>query len=615
MESGETTERGRRASARQEAGARGVAGEQRARTACGEPRKKQARAAGTVLLVGVPNCGKSALFCRLTGGHARVGNWAGVTVEKTAGKLRGTSYTLVDTPGICGLSPTREEERVTTDAIRGGDYLLVVQVVDGEAPARSFRLTLELLAAGVPLVLAVNRCDLLRARGCVPDCAAVARESGVPVFAVSGRSGEGVETLGDAIVKMLSEDGETPEKFGSARYSRASDPTVAERWARMLVGGRAARRNAKVDRLLMGSRWGYLVAAATLAALLAGTSGAFSLIGGLGDALGAWVVGKAAAWLTAWGAGAFLTGFLSQGLLGSFFTALTFLLPLFCFYAMTAALEDSGYLARMTFLWDRACARVGLGGGVVMPLLLSFGCGATGVSACRTLPRGERGGCAGFCTYFPCHAKLPLIACAVGYCGLGWWGTLILFLLPCLVGLAAVAISGRGGGEYIEESPPLSMPSHHGVVRSSLWRTREFIGRAGGLIALSGAVIWLLSHIGGDVRAAEMDESLLAALGRFLYPLFAPLGFSSWQAVAATLSGIVAKENTVVVLSLLGGAEVLGGLGGAVSFCLFNLLCPPCIAAIAQMRRVLGRRAWWYLLAELLIAAALAALARLLLGA
>ena len=615
MESGDTVERGRRAPARQEAGARGAAGEERARAACGEPRKLQARAAGTVLLVGVPNCGKSALFCRLTGGHARVGNWAGVTVEKTAGKLRGTPDTLVDTPGICGLSPTREEERVTTDAIRGGGYLLAVQVVDGEAPERSLRLTVELLAAGVPLVLAVNRCDLLRTRGCVPDCASVAREIGVPVVAVSGRSGEGVEELRSVIMSLIAGDGEKPRKPGTARESRVFDPAAPRRWARMLVGRRAARRNVRADRILMGSRWGYLVAAATLAALLAGTAGAFALFGGLGDTLGAWAVGKAAAWLTAWGAGDFLVGFLSQGLLGSFFTALSFLLPLFCFYAMTAVLEDSGYLARMTFLWDRACARVGLGGGVVMPLLLSFGCGATGISACRTLERGERGGCAGFCTYFPCHAKLPLIACVVGYCGLGWRGALLLFLLPCLVGLAAVAVSGRGGGEYIEEIPPLSMPSPHGVVRSSLWRTREFIGRAGGLIALSGAVIWLLSHIGGDLHPAEMDASLLAALGRFLYPLFAPLGFSSWQAVAATLSGIVAKENTVVVLSLLGGEEVLGGLHGAVSFCLFNLLCPPCIAAIAQMRRVLGRRAWVYLLAELLIAAALAALARLLLGA
>ena len=582
---------------------------------------------GRVLLVGVPNCGKSALFCSLTGGHARIGNWAGVTVEKKEGRIRGTHLTLVDTPGICGLTPTRDEEQVTTRALAERRYRLVLQVVDGQAPERSFRLTRELLASGVPLMLAVSRADLYETRGAKLNCNGVSRTLGVPVYPVSGRDGRGVGALREAISSAVKSGNHAEESLGVSPYLTAplrvapkeKQPARVETPARLsmiLTGGMRHTYSLGFDRILLASRWGYLFAFGILAALLVLTSLAFSLFAWLWEPLTAWVCEGLTSFMTRLGAGEFLTGFLCDGMVRSVFTALSFLVPLWCFYLMTALLEDWGYLARISFLFDRALARVGLAGGAVLPLILSFGCGVTGISACRTLAGREKRACGGFCTYFPCHAKLPVIACVVGYCGFGAWGTLILFLAPCLIGLVAVVICSCGGETYPlpEEIPPLAAPSSRVVFRSAFWRAREFVLRAGGIIALSGALIWLLSHLGGGFRPASVGESYLADIGRVLSPVFAPLGFASPAAIAATLTGLIAKENAVISLTLLGGTSVLGTPAQAISFCLFQLLSPPCVAAMAQMRRTLSRRFLLFLAAQLLIAFFVCSLCFRLLG-
>lgn len=614
----------------------------------------------TVLLVGVPNCGKSALFCRLTGGHARVGNFAGVTVERREGRLRGGNVRISDTPGICSLTPTRAEEAVTCEALRG-QPALVVQVIDGAAPLRSFRLARELAAAGLPLLFAVSRADVYRAQGREPDTAAAAAALGAPVIAVSSHDGTGVDILRRAILtvvgdvsdaeeKARTDDGVTPGKPGetvtekkngnaaparhdkssrrgvgiagngrqgakeSASPGRPTAVTDAERLTRLLLAGATFGGGHRLDRLLSGRRLGYLFAGGTVALLLALTCGAFSLCGAVFERFSGDLTALFVRWLTQAGAPAFLTGFLTEGCLGSLLSALSFFPPLFLYYAAAAALDDCGYLSRMTFLFDRACARVGLGGGVVMPCLLSLGCGVTGIGACRTLSGREKQGCAGFCTYFPCHAKLPLICAVVRAAGLGAPGYIALFLFPCLVGITAVALAGRSEGGYLEELPPLTYPSAGVVVRTALWRGAAFLRRAGGVIALSGALFWLLAHVGAGLRPVEAEESLLADIGRYLLPVFAPLGIVTWEAVAATLAGFLAKENSAVVLETLGGAGLLGAPANAVAYCLFGLLSPPCIAAAAEMRRVIGRRAYLYLLGQLAVAFGICAVWHLLAG-
>ena len=603
----------------------------------------------TVLLVGVPNCGKSALFCRLTGGHARVGNFAGVTVERREGLLPGSDIRISDTPGICSLTPTRAEETVTCDAVRGHPAL-VVQVIDGAAPLRSFRLARELAETGLPLLFAVSRADVYRAQGREPDTAAVAAALGAPVIAVSSHSGEGIDTLREAIRlatdgvgagalsggtmsgSRSAKNGAAPGFSGATVIKEEKQPALtavvgesdtagrgrplpsAGHLTRLLLAGAAFTAGHRYDRLLAGRRWGYLFAGVTVALLLVLTCFAFSLSGTLFDTFGGWATALTAGWLTRAGAPTLLVGFLSEGCLGSLLSALSFFPPLFLYYAATAALDDCGYLSRMTFLFDRACARVGLGGGAVMPCLLSLGCGVTGIGACRTLAGREARGCAGFCTYFPCHAKLPLICAVVRAAGLGAPGYIALFLFPCLVGAVAVAVAGRSGGVYIEELPPLTAPSPAVVGRTALWRGAAFLRRAGGVIALSGALFWLLAHIGAGFRPSDVGESLLAGIGRGLLPVFAPIGITTFGAVAATLAGFIAKENSAVVLGILGGAGLLSSPVGAVSFCLFGLLSPPCIAAAAEMRRVIGRRAYLYLAAQLAVAFGVCAAWHLLAG-
>ncbi len=564
-----------------------------------------------VLLVGVPNCGKSAVFCRLTGKQARVGNWSGVTVERKEGKLRARrSVTVVDLPGICGAVPVSDEERVTARVLSDGNYDAVVQVLDAAAPERSLRLTRALAAYGKPLLLAVNRVDIPEREGQVFDPAPLGAALGIPALALSARRGTGIDALTQRLLRVL-DGAENAVCHRAAPWERGAAWIRACMRDRPVTGGRKKKEGGiGADKYLCASPCAWLILFAALAALLTLTSAAFKvcgvLLGGLGEVCG----GAVEAALRAWGANAFVSGFLARGVLGGVFSALSFLPPLFLYYLMTACLDDCGYMARIAFLCDRPLAAFGLGGQAVLPFLLSAGCGVTGVCACRTLTKEERQGCGGFCTWVPCHAKLPLIACVCGACGFSALGTFLFFFVTTGAALLMAGIFSRSRGAFCMELPRLCLPSARVVLRSAGFQAIGFVRRAGTLIALSGAGVWLLSNIGvvpGGLGSAAAQDSLLAWVGRRLYPLFAPLGFAGWECVTASLSGLLAKENTVVTLELLGGLGALGGRASATAFCLYNLFCPPCVAAMAAMRRELGRRAWGYFLIQLLFAAFAAA--------
>ena len=449
-----------------------------------------------ILIVGLPNSGKSTLFNRLCRAHRRTGNFAGITVTGGDGTLRGRrEVRLTDLPGCYSLSD-RGEGSLTADVVRRGDWDGAVVVCDAAAPERAAGLLCEMQTFGRPLCLCCNFADELRRLGGRLDIGALSEVFGLPVFAVSARTGEGMAALTDWLCApsdpavrgatpaksaesarpaktTFTADSTIPAKAsftaGSAatRATHAATPAksaapalsthtasfakpaapalaaMAKRAETAVIlpeGGRSGRREG-FDRLLCG-RWGwffFLLAAGLLFAALRAVSS-----GWVAEQTGALCEGfaeGAEVLLSAAGLPAPLCAFLCRGVLGGVTAVLGFLLPLFVLFFGLAMLEDSGYGARTVFLFDAPMRRWGLSGECAFPLLLGFGCTVTGALSCRTAPRGrvrDRTLCALPC--LSCSAKLPVYlfaAAAAGRTGGGW----LLWLYPAGIAMAALQLS------------------------------------------------------------------------------------------------------------------------------------------------------------------------------
>lgn len=570
-----------------------------------------------ILIVGLPNSGKSTLFNRLCRAHRRTGNFAGITVTGGGGTLRGRrEVRLTDLPGCYSLSD-RGEGSLTADVVRRGDWDGAVVVCDAAAPERAAGLLCEMQTFGRPLCLCCNFADELRRLGGRLDIGALSEVFGLPVFAVSARTGEGMAALTDWLcapsdpavrgaTPAMSADSTFTAKTSfsadpafSSKATAAAAPALAAMAKRaeaavILPEGGSSGRRERFDRLLCG-RWGwffFLLAAGLLFAALRAVSSGWvaEQTGALCDG----VAEGAEILLSAAGLPAPLCAFLCRGVLGGVTAVLGFLLPLFVLFFGLAMLEDSGYGARTVFLFDAPMRRWGLSGECAFPLLLGFGCTVTGALSCRTAPRGrvrDRTLCALPC--LSCSAKLPVYlfaAAAAGRTGGGW----LLWLYPAGIAMAALQLSltkklfvkesktsenDQNPSPFLLEMPPLRFPSLAVSLKVALRRTAEFIGRVLFPVTLCTTVLWTLSHLSPALSlCASPEDSLLRSLCGLPSALLAPAGCGDWRLTASLVCGLFAKETAGATLSVLLSGEGLL-LSQAVPFCLLVLLWPPCIHA------------------------------------
>ncbi|MCV2423162.1 ferrous iron transporter B [Paucibacter sp. DJ2R-2] len=574
-------------------------------------------------LVGNPNCGKTALFNRLTGSQQKVANYAGVTVERKEGRLlsaAGRALRLLDLPGTYSLNPRSPDERVTCDVLAGrarGEKRpdLVVCVLDATNLRRTLRLVLAVQRLGLPCVVALNMADLAARRGLTIDAEALSRELGVPVLRTVATAGEGVTEL-----KALLDD--------KAVWAPAALPDTAadcdhERIKQILQRLQLDQElpelpSDRLDRVLLHPVAGPLILAAVLfllfQAVFAWATGPMDLIKDGMAALGEMVGG---ALPESW-----LRSLLVDGLIAGVGGVLVFLPQILILFFFILILEESGYLPRAAFLLDRLMGSVGLSGRSFIPLLSSFACAIPGIMATRSIanPR-DRWVTILIAPLMTCSARLPVYALLIGAFiparqlawGLQLQGLVLFGLyLAGIFGALCVAWLLKRFTRSGEHVRPLMMelPAYHWPhprnIALGLWqRAVIFVRRVGGVIMVLTVLLWLLASFPGAPESASEPAivySVAGMLGRGLAPLFEPLGFN-WQICLALVPGLAAREVVISALGTVyalssGGADAAEALSPliaqswslptALALLAWFVFAPQCIATLAAARRETG---------------------------
>ncbi len=588
-----------------------------------------------IALAGNPNCGKTTLFNRLTGARQKVGNWAGVTIERKEGTFQfdGQQVRLIDLPGLYALSSYTLEEQITRDYLDSGEADVLLNVIDGTSLRRGLYLTLQLRERGIPMVCAVGMIDEVTKYGGQIDCEALTQLLGVPVLPICARSGEGLPALcrqllcrmpppaplryglslenaleqlaavlpGTSRAQRLTalEQGDPKQVLPFQRTYEAicgydAETAVASERYRCIdrmVGTASVpmrqsfRRSDRIDRLLL-NRW--LAFPSFLGMMLLVLWICFGSFGnGLkagAEALWAHQVAVVDWLLGGWQIAAPLRQLIIEGALAGLGNILTFLPQICCMFLFLTLLEECGYLARAAFLMDLPLRRIGLTGKSVIPLLLGFGCTTSAVMAARTLS-SERDRCMTILLtpFLSCSARFPVYALLTGAFFPQQQGLAVLLLY--LLGAAVMVFYGwllykgpfrKGGTPFLMEFPPYRLPSLRNLLQNTWGRCWDFLRKAGTVLFLLSIGIWLMQHF--DFRlhyTDQIDTSLFGWLGDKLAPLFAPLGFGNRMAAVALLAGLAAKEAIVSAF----GVSCAAASPAALSAALHELFTPLSAAA------------------------------------
>jgi ferrous iron transport protein B len=577
-------------------------------------------------LIGVPNCGKTALFNRLTGSRQKVANYPGVTVERKEGRFVGPSsgrvYRVLDLPGAYSLEATSLDEAIARDVVLGRHASepapdLLVCVVDATNLRLNLRLVLDLKRLQTPLIVALNMSDLAKERGFHLDRAALEAAIGVPVIeTVAVRSG-GERALIDAIDRC-----ELPAPVAARKLvpPHAADVEATQREVRRIlkdIDYRVPRRLvllARLDALVLHPIAGPLLLAAVLFFMF--------------QAVFSWaVVPMAAIAAGVRGAGQFLAQALPEGPLHSLLldgivagvgSVLVFLPQILILFVFILALEDSGYLPRAAFLLDRLMGKVGLSGRAFIPLLSSFACAIPGIMAARTIPSPrDRLATIMIAPLMTCSARLPVYALlisafiprrAVGVFNLQG---LVLFALYgagvfAALGVALVLKHTMMRGQYrplLLELPEYKWPNLRNLVLGLWERTRIFLARVGTIILTLMIVLWFLASFPAPPPGASepaIHYSLAGMLGRGLEVIFHPIGFN-WQICMALVPGLAAREvavsalGTVYAMSAARTGDVAGALmpviakswsiATGLSLLAWYVFAPQCLSTLAVVKR------------------------------
>ena len=595
-----------------------------------------------IAFAGNPNSGKTTMYNALTGRNEHVGNWAGVTVERKESPIRKGYYdgteelVAVDLPGAYSMSPFTSEESITSGYVKNENPDVIINIVDATNLSRSLFFTTQLLELGIPVVVALNKSDIVNKKQTKIDEKILSEKLGCPVIkTISTSSGhEGLKETVNAAAALRGKGQKAPYVQADIDFKDKTAVEAADRKRFEFVNGivkQVEKRKVftkdknvqdKIDSIITHKIIGIPIFAAVI----------FLVFYISQTTLGTWI----ADWLVAWietfqgwvgglmeNANPLLYALLVDGIIGGVGAVVGFLPLVMVMYFLIALLEDCGYMARATVVLDPIFKRVGLSGKSVIPMVIGTGCAIPGVMSCRTIRNErERRTTAMLTPFMPCGAKIPVIALFTGaFFADAWWVSATMYLVGILlVLLGALLVKKITGQKYrksffIIELPEYKLPSLKRACGSMLERGKAYIVKAGTIILVCNTIVQIMQSFNWQFRLVEEGAegtSILASIAHPFAILFIPLGFGVWQLAAAAVTGFIAKENVVGTLAVVygitnlidtdelalvgSGNEVATVMGltkvAALAYLMFNLYTPPCFAALGAMNSEMKSGKW-----------------------
>lgn len=557
-----------------------------------------------ILLAGNPNCGKSTLFNALTGGHAKTGNWHGVTVGMTerAARIGGHGAVFADLPGIYSLSSPNMEEEISRRALSGEDYAAALVVMDALTLPRSLHLFYEVKALAPKTLLVVTMRDLLRRRGGFLDENKLSEQLGVPVICVNAHSGRDIKKLRLFLAERLfagEARGGAPNAKG-AENARGDTVPVSEELAGAWSGG--AFKESRAEKLLYNPFVAVPLFFVTLLAVffLAFADKMPGVL--LKDLLEGWVSDDIGGFLSAKARGIGAAP-AAVGLISALFSGLgmllSFLPQIAILYLALFIMEESGYMSALAFMTDGIFRKAGLTGRAAFSVLMGFGCSAAAILTTRGLENKDvQRRAILILPYISCSAKMPVylavISCFFVHkflaLALIYFGGVALAFAAAFI-LKAVRPAEE---ELVMEIAHLQFPSVRQVAKSLLFSCKQFIIKIVTTVTAVLIAMWFLLSFDFSMRyVGEGGAGCMAeVLCRGLKYLFYPMGITDWQVALSALTGLVAKESVAGMLAVFYGADLSAAMSAAsaAAFTAFIMACSPCVSAIAAAARELGIR-------------------------
>ena len=603
-----------------------------------------------IALAGNPNSGKTTMYNALTGKNEKVGNWAGVTVDKKEHPIKksisvgSNEIIAVDLPGAYSMSPFTSEESITSQYVKNENPDAIINIVDSTNLSRSLFFTTQLLELGIPMVVALNKADINKKKETKINVKALSEKLGCPVIDTTSTTGDGLKDLVAAAVAVIGTEQSAPYVQGDVDLSDKKSVEKADRERFSFVNKivkevetrkvftKDKNKQDKFDSVLTSWWCGipifvvvmFLVFQISQAWVGEWLANGYDLesgfhIWGLVDCIG-WFKGIVEGWMS--GAHIILQAIVLEGLIEGVAAVVGFLPLVMVMYFLIALLEDCGYMARATVVLDPIFKWVGLSGKSVIPFVIGTGCAVPGVMACRTIRNErERRSTAMLAPFMPCGAKLPVIALFVGafFPEQGWLGTAMYFAGIVIILLCALLINKITGYKkrsfFIIELPEYKVPNFWRATKSMLDRGWSYLVKAGTIILVCNFVVYMMQSFNWRFEMVEdASESILASIGTPIAYVIAPVvGVVAWQLAAAAVTGFIAKECVVGTLAtcyafehlINEDLEVIEGATGiassigivpvaALAFLMFNLFTPPCFAAIGAMNSEIKSKKWLF---------------------
>lgn len=594
-----------------------------------------------IALTGNPNSGKTTMYNALTGRSEKIGNWAGVTVDRKESEIKKAYYDgpeqviAVDLPGAYSMSPFTSEESITSAYVKNENPDVIINIVDATNLSRSLFFTTQLLELGIPVVVALNKSDVNEKKGTVIEGDKLSEKIDCPVVETVSTSSEGLKEVISRAVELAGKGQKAPYHQDNIDLHNKEEVDKADRRRFEFVNSivkevetrkvltKEKNKSDSIDAVLTHPVSGLLVFAGIMFLVFyisqstVGTWIADWLVGWI-ETFKEWVGDKMA------DANPLLYALLVDGIIGGVGAVVGFLPLVMVMYFLIALLEDCGYMSRATVVLDPIFKRVGLSGKTVIPMVIGTGCGIPAIMACRTIRNErERRTSAMLATYMPCGAKLPVIALFAGafFSDAAWVGPLMYFVGIALILLGALMVKAINGMKYrksffIIELPEYKVPSLKFALGSMIERGKAYIIKAGTIILVCNTVVQVMQSFDMSFRPIEEgmeNTSILAMIASpFAYLLVPVVGIAAWQLAAAAITGFIAKENVVGTLAVCyaitnfidtdelelvsGGSQVAAVMGitkvAALAYLMFNLYTPPCFAAIGALNSELKSARW-----------------------